>query len=81
MLPLDQMRAESDGATPKHRDCAKAVMQHGLFQRFCDRVQSWFEVPYGFEDETGFHYGRRDDWDRDHVAISLTVLPSKAGPV
>ena len=21
------------------------------------RVRSWFEIPFGYEDETGFHYG------------------------
>jgi hypothetical protein len=28
-----------------------------LGQRFLALVRSWFEIPYGYEDENGFHYG------------------------
>lgn len=78
-LSLDQMLAEPGGAIPKHQDCAKAVMRHGLFQRFCDRVQSWFEIPYGFQDELGFHYGRPAGWDRDHAAGRMAAAPPQSG--
>lgn len=30
-----------------------------FWQRFVARVRSWFEVPYGYQDENGFHYGRQ----------------------
>lgn len=23
------------------------------------RIRSWFEIPYGYQDENGFHYGRQ----------------------
>lgn len=29
----------------------------GLWARLTARVRAWFEVPYGYEDESGFHYG------------------------
>jgi len=29
----------------------------GLWHQFSARVRSWFEVPYGYEDENGFHFG------------------------
>ena len=29
----------------------------GFWQRFLTRVRSWFEIPFGYEDEDGFHYG------------------------
>ena len=29
----------------------------GIFSRTWATVRSWFEVPYGYEDEDGFHYG------------------------
>ena len=28
-----------------------------ILLRAMARVRSWFEVPFGYEDETGFHYG------------------------
>ena len=28
-----------------------------FFQLAWARVRSWFEIPFGYEDETGFHYG------------------------
>lgn len=30
----------------------------GFWQRLASRVSSWFEIPYGYEDESGFHYGQ-----------------------
>ena len=27
------------------------------WRRFISRVRSWFEIPFGYEDENGFHYG------------------------
>lgn len=29
----------------------------GVWARCMARVRSWFEVPQGYEDESGFHYG------------------------
>lgn len=29
----------------------------GFWQRFKTRIRSWFEVPFGYQDENGFHYG------------------------
>lgn len=29
----------------------------GFWSRLAMRVRSWFEVPLGYEDESGFHYG------------------------
>jgi hypothetical protein len=29
----------------------------GLWSRVITRLRSWFEVPFGYEDEKGFHYG------------------------
>jgi hypothetical protein len=28
-----------------------------FWQRLATRVRSWFEIPFGYEDEDGFHYG------------------------
>ena len=28
-----------------------------IVSRAWARVRSWFEIPYGYEDDTGFHYG------------------------
>jgi hypothetical protein len=29
----------------------------GFWSRYLNRVRSWFQIPYGYQDETGFHYG------------------------
>ena len=29
----------------------------GLWPRLLARLRSWFEIPFGYEDEKGFHYG------------------------
>jgi len=29
----------------------------GLWSRVIARLRSWFEIPFGYEDEKGFHYG------------------------
>jgi hypothetical protein len=29
----------------------------GLWARFIARLRAWLEVPVGYEDDTGFHYG------------------------
>lgn len=31
----------------------------GVWLRFVGWVRSWFEIPYGYEDEKGFHYGKQ----------------------
>jgi hypothetical protein len=34
------------------------------------KVRSWFEIPFGYEDETGFHYGH------EPVPVTATATPS-----
>ncbi len=34
------------------------------------KVRSWFEIPFGYEDETGFHYGH------EPVPMTATATPS-----
>jgi len=38
-------------------ETARESLPVGFWQRFAARMRSWFEIPYGYEDETGFHYG------------------------
>jgi hypothetical protein len=33
------------------------VSRTSLWHRLTARMRSWFEIPYGYEDEKGFHYG------------------------
>lgn len=34
-----------------------AATPAGWWARFTARIRAWFEVPLGYEDESGFHYG------------------------
>jgi hypothetical protein len=34
------------------------------------KVRSWFKIPYGYEDETGFHYGH------EPAPVTATATPS-----
>jgi len=31
----------------------------GFWSRLTARIRAWFEVPTGYEDESGFHYGQQ----------------------
>jgi len=56
---LDRNPTKEFGYQPGHQSPASAVPACGSFwQQLFDRVHSWFEIPYGYEDENGFHYGR-----------------------
>jgi hypothetical protein len=41
------------------RDFAESAPQReaGFWSRALNRVRSWFQIPEGYQDETGFHYG------------------------
>lgn len=53
MLEQNSRQAFQSG----HRPAPATPPQSGIWQRFTVRVRSWFEIPYGYEDEYGFHYG------------------------
>ena len=54
------------------KECAGPVEVQSLsrtasvsfWSKLAARVRSWFEVPYGYQDENGFHYGPEPvpDW-------------------
>jgi hypothetical protein len=44
-------QSESSGTT------RGSLTQTSLMERVSTRILSWFSVPEGYEDETGFHYG------------------------
>jgi hypothetical protein len=52
----------------------------GFWGRLAARVRSWFEVPYGYEDETGFHYGPAPtpEWAKKLNSVGLPVLTDRA---
>lgn len=43
------MNMTADGSTSE--------LPANVLLRALARVRSWFEIPFGYEDETGFHYG------------------------
>jgi hypothetical protein len=51
--------ASSDARAKSLTAVASSASKHSdsIFSRAWSTMRSWFEVPYGYEDETGFHYG------------------------
>ncbi len=50
------------GSKPEVKDLSadasvSGTASGGILSRFVSKIRSWFDVPYGYEDETGFHYG------------------------
>ena len=52
-----------------------------IWSRLVHRVRAWFEVPYGYEDENGFHYGHEPvpEWfSQSPTAASGKILTDRA---
>jgi hypothetical protein len=60
-----------------------AAAAPGFWGRLTARVRSWFTVPYGYEDETGFHYGPAPtpEWAKRRNSAALPVLTDRASGV
>jgi hypothetical protein len=43
---------------------------HGVWGWLSQRVRSWFEPPFGYQDETGFHYGNPPEPHRNASPLS-----------
>src|SRR5436190_11617072 len=39
------------------RRSSVSAVQSYFWQRLVTRLRSWFKIPYGYEDQNGFHYG------------------------
>lgn len=50
-------KPESSPATVASGATSSAGQPAGFWSRLTARVRAWFEVPLGYEDESGFHYG------------------------
>lgn len=42
---------------PVHATTVSTTGPNTAFDRLFARLRSWFEIPFGYEDATGFHYG------------------------
>lgn len=71
------------GVTRWETETPAATAATGFWGRLAARVRSWFEVPYGYEDETGFHYGRAPtpEWAKKSNCAVLPVLTDRASSV
>ena len=45
--------------SPAGQDDSATATRPGYWRRLVTRVRSWFEIPYGYQDEKGFHYGKQ----------------------
>ncbi len=52
-----QPSARAEGSTQATDSSAPVLAPTGIWSRFTARIRTWFEVPFGYEDESGFHYG------------------------
>jgi hypothetical protein len=55
LFEQQSLSAESQPDSSVSRDRHSA--SRSLWSRLVARVRSWFTIPYGYEDESGFHYG------------------------
>lgn len=48
--------------------------------QFTARIRAWFEVPFGYEDESGFHYGQQPapKFASEAVSSRARVLTDRA---
>jgi hypothetical protein len=57
-LMFEQKPARVIESRRGHESSASAAASPpGFWERFAARVRSSFEIPYGYEDANGFHYG------------------------
>jgi hypothetical protein len=83
VLPLNQLRDVAKAVALQNRDCADAVLRPGFLRRLSHHVQAWFDLPFGYEDESGFHYAQRSHWDRDVATeriVTANFLPADQAP-
>jgi hypothetical protein len=84
VLPLNQLRDVAEAAVSfGNCDCAANVPRSGFLRRLSDHVQAWFDLPFGYEDESGFHYAQSSHWDRDVATeriVTANFLPADQAP-
>jgi hypothetical protein len=71
------------GVTQWETEAPVVAVTTGFWGRLAARVRSWFTVPYGYEDETGFHYGPAPtpEWAKKRNSAALPVLTDRASGV
>jgi hypothetical protein len=57
ILPEQQAPSRKESSDRADNPFSPAAARTGFWARFTARIRSWFEVPLGYEDDTGFHYG------------------------
>ena len=78
ILPEQQAPSRKESSSRAENPFARA----GFWARFTARLRSWFEVPLGYEDDTGFHYGAQSgptQWSAtETTSVRAQVLTDRA---
>jgi hypothetical protein len=79
-LPNSQVLS---GVTRWETEAQAVAVVSGFWGRLAARVRSWFEIPFGYEDETGFHYGPAPtpEWAKKTSSAAPPVLTDRASSV
>ncbi len=61
-----------DGAKNNHASVELPVAEarNNFWIQAWAKMHSWFDIPYGYEDETGFHYG--------HEPVPVQAIPTRS---
>jgi hypothetical protein len=72
--------AKNEGESRRGDGTPSAPVPVSFWSQFTARVRSWFEVPFGYEDESGFHYGQQPapKFASESVSSRARVLTDRA---
>jgi hypothetical protein len=84
-LPEQQASSRLASSSRANDPIPSAATQAGFWARFIARLRSWFEVPLGYEDATGFHYGAQSaptpPLETETNSVRAQVLTDRADQV
>ncbi len=84
-LPEQQASSRKESSSRANDQIAPPAIRTGFWVRFITRLRSWFNVPLGYEDDTGFHYGAQSaptpSLTTETAPVRVQVLTDRADQV